>query len=493
MKYSEEDEKDLEHLEFDKPIFVNLIESCKEQAKETVLELIKKEYKITGDMALKLYKIVEGDVRAELISKNIVTLPHLEFERKTDMDRFIYSNYVDFFNWQNYTMNSIVYYQSVGDTIGYKNGDWEFNYNIPNPGPEYTFTLLNEFINLGGINDLDIKNWKSSDDTILYLASIKAMQHLNCYDVSETVDIEKLVEEAGVSFQKEFVEVIPLIKNRHPGSVTNDSLQIQKLVHWDKIPYNEDAIGAGAVMRAGSIGLYFFGIENRPLLIALSIVNSMITHNSIISMLGCITYALFTAYCIEKVDINLWIDEMLDLIHDSYTETLFDIVVPGIKEKFIRDRVLYAGKWKKYRDKFIVSGNFDSKYMKDISNRYKNLQENFSRGCGMSGSCADDCLIFAYDSLLRSGGVLEKLLVYSVLHPGDSDTVGSIAFSLFAGYYNNPIRNSQISRYVTKLEFYKPTQEINKKSQNIYATLYYYHMFVYMASQRLEKYVDLVR
>src|SRR4029078_3293073 len=72
----------------------------------------------------------------------------------------------DFANWIWIAMN-IPFYQSIGDTIGYNNGKWEFNYGNVREGPEYVNELIYEYIYLGGINDLDIKNWKASDDSIL--------------------------------------------------------------------------------------------------------------------------------------------------------------------------------------------------------------------------------------------------------------------------------------------------------------------------------------
>jgi len=66
---------------------------------------------------------------------------------------------------------------AVGDTIGFKNGDWEFNYN-QKFDPNYSTTLLYEFISLGGIIGIDFNGWKVSDDTIMHMDT--------CYALLET-------------------------------------------------------------------------------------------------------------------------------------------------------------------------------------------------------------------------------------------------------------------------------------------------------------------
>ena len=44
-------------------------------------------------------------------------------------------------------------------------------------------------------------------------------------------------------------------------------------------------------------------------------------------------------------------------------------------------------------------------------------------------------MIMAYDALIDCDGLWEKLVFYSMLHPGDSDTVGAIAGGLYGIVY----------------------------------------------------------
>ena len=72
---------------------------------------------------------------------------------------------------------------SVGDTIGFKNGDWEFfgrkNYKNLNKSNafEHTLELVYEYISLGGYSGLDINGWLCSDDTLSHMALIKSLSN----------------------------------------------------------------------------------------------------------------------------------------------------------------------------------------------------------------------------------------------------------------------------------------------------------------------------
>ena len=57
---------------------------------------------------------------------------------------------------------------ALGDTIGYKNSIWEFNYHIENYNDQReTLEIISEFISLGGITNIDLSGWTISDDTLL--------------------------------------------------------------------------------------------------------------------------------------------------------------------------------------------------------------------------------------------------------------------------------------------------------------------------------------
>ena len=56
---------------------------------------------------------------------------------------------------------------ATGDALGYKNGDWEFCHS----GQD----IHEELQELGGLQNIEIKGWMVSDDTVLHLATAEAL------------------------------------------------------------------------------------------------------------------------------------------------------------------------------------------------------------------------------------------------------------------------------------------------------------------------------
>ena len=345
-------------------------------------------------------------------------------------------------------------YQSLGDTIGYRNGLWEFKGQ--GIGPEYAYEMLSEFISLGGINGLSIVNWLASDDTIMYARTYNDL----------TFKI-KTVEDFGETFRASYLKIMDQLKNRAPGMITMRSLQIQQNIKWNQLHYDSTAIGAGSAMRTGCIGIIYPGSLNRIRLISVATINSRITHNSTVAILGSITTALFTAYAIERVPIAHWPHKLIRLIKSNKIDTLLSEGGPVEYELYKKDRGLFLGQWEKYVS-FRFAGlvpRTDIRFMNNPVQRIKYLSENFSKGNeNFPGSKADDVGIIAYDSVLESGDNLEKLLVYSILHHGDSDTVGSVAFSWFGAYYFSYQNESLAMARFHQLEFGSDIVEIDKKA-----------------------------
>lgn len=187
---------------------------------------------------------------------------------------------------------------ALGDTIGYKNGEWEFKImsvqsnNLSTAVQEKLF----EFFDLGGINHIPKEDWNVSDDTILHMKTAEALlENYNSINKLGNIAKEKYIE-AFEQFKKD-----KETKNRAPGNITMANLKLLKEgKEWNEIPYNFNFGGSGASMRSLCIGLAYHDKKDREMLIQIAIETSRITHNSTTGYLGGIAAALFTAFAIEK-------------------------------------------------------------------------------------------------------------------------------------------------------------------------------------------------
>ncbi|XWV25149.1 ADP-ribosylglycohydrolase [Tupanvirus deep ocean] len=460
---------------------VELIENTLSISRGIIVDMLMKKYNYDKKNAFRIEDIIYTQTRSSLLERYNFMDEFVFYKNRGKIDEKFQptmSEYPEFIGWTSIIM-SIPFYQSLGDTIGYHNGNWEFNYGNVREGPDYVNDLIYEFIDLGGVNDMSIKNLYASDDTILYLATLEVL-----------VNTFNSINDFGEIVKNAYIDTLPLIENRHPGNTTQISLEIQKNIAWDKLPYNNKAIAAGSAMRSGCIGMFFPGTHNRKRLVALSVESSRITHNSAIAILASVTAALFTAYSLEKVPINEWPNKLIKLLDSGLVDDYIKESRPNDFQDYMRDKILYVGQWRKYLELLFTGTKpkMDIKTMKNPVQRYKYLIDNFSKGCDIPGSCGDDALIMAYDSLLRSVGTFEKLIVFSVLHPGDSDTVGSIAFSWYGGVYHNPRNEAIVGHFFSDLEFHDKIYDLMEKSIGAFVKIFYHDIYLHIAAKYLKKY-----
>jgi ADP-ribosylglycohydrolase len=359
---------------------------------------------------------------------------------------------------------SILFFHAIGDTLGFRNGKWEFNYGIKKPTPEFTNELIYDFFHLGGVRGIDIKGWKVSDDTILNLSTFNAF-----------IQPYKTLNDLGNNIRTEYIKAIPRLEGRYPGTKTWESLKmLERGVEWSKVPYDSNAIGAGAAMRTTCIGIIYPGKLLRKKLIITSIETSRITHNSATGFLGGLTSALFTAYGIEKIPIARWPIKLIKLLKSKKIDKYLQKSRPNEYTKYLNDSYTFIGKWEKYvsiRYRNNIPIIDDIKIFINPVQRIKYLADNFSNTIGndfFPGNCGDDATIIAFDSLLQSKGNWEKLILYSILHPGDSDTVGAIASSWYAAFYNPlyPLSNCECGKFID--EFYIDDLEVLEEIMELF-------------------------
>lgn len=335
---------------------------------------------------------------------------------------------------------------ALGDTFGFNNGEWEFNHFKDVITLDTTNELLYEFIALGGINAINLEGWRVSDDTLLNMAMIRGLLRSGrSFDERMIINVK---EEFVVAYNQ-MVDDEEKGLDRMPGVTTRRYIEKFEKGHDGRdLPYDKTSGGNGAAMRAGCIGLAYPLEEDRETLIRVAIETSRLTHNSAIGYLGGLTVALLTAFAVEGVPLEKWPFKLIDLLTS-------DAVTRYVRERGNEDEIddheRYVGYWRKYVDTRFDGGRpIMARAQTNLIFRSRYYYENFTRGTGSlligeSGFCAT---IMAYDSLLDARDVWEKLVIYSALHFGDSDTVCAIASSWYGTLYGFGDVPAQNLRYL---------------------------------------------
>jgi ADP-ribosylarginine hydrolase len=323
----------------------------------------------------------------------------------------------------------------LGDTIGFKNSEWEFM-RASSPDVKIKEKVF-EFIEIGGINYVPEKGWRVSDDTILHNMVAKSLlSDFKTLDGFMNI-LRKNFIKAYDQFKKEGDEV------RYPGLTILDSIKkLKSGLKWNELPYNYWSGGSGASMRNCCIGLAYYGKEYRNLLLTFSLEASRLTHNSAIGYLGGMVSALFTAFAIEGIHINKW----GLILKDMFDKGVIDNIIKESGREFTQyeiDKHQFIEKWYRYiEDKFDDKGEIIRRRVsKNLFWRSKYYLDNYShvdeRGnlSNFIGSSGDDSVIIAYDCLIDAGKSWEKLVFYSMLHIGDTDTTGCIAAGWYGAIY----------------------------------------------------------
>lgn len=328
--------------------------------------------------------------------------------------------------------------EALGDTIGFHNGIWEFNYghSMATLGMGMTHEILYDFIDRGGINEINLEGWYYSDDTLLTIAVVKSL--LDKYkNITDLLDIlKKNYIDAVVKMENDFVTKKI---DRSPGVTTLNSVSLlQKGKDYQSLPYDTRSGGSGAAMRTAGIGLAFYGEKNREQLIEIAVESSRLTHNSAYGYLGGLTTALFTAFAIEGIHIYEWPYMLIDILNSKS-----DMILKGRKNEDelddYRDFVKY---WKKFlNERFKDRKPIKEKAQKNLIWRVQYHHKSFVFDSkylmkwAVIGESGYGAVIMAYDSLVFAENNWEKLVIYSMLHLGDSDTVGAIASAWFGAMY----------------------------------------------------------
>lgn len=317
------------------------------------------------------------------------------------------------------------------DTLGFKNGSWEFNFGTHiksiDAAIRVTSEIISHYYSLGGSN-IDISKWLASDDTIMMISVKKAI--LNGGSDNDYIN--------------EFLKILNILedkkKDRGSGFSTLESLNILKKKL--KLKYSSKMGGNGAAMRTAYIGLHFYKDSDLNKLIHHSIFSSRLTHNYIYGFLGGYVTALFCSFGLRKIDPFKWSELLIDTIPyvDKYMEST------DINIEYKRDKNKFWDLWYKYNEERLPFFEFKTYDFMFIYQRLTSLIDyepaidkknpDFSK-MGASGIGVG---IYAYDSLLASYDFrlkefnFESLVYYSTLHTGDNDTIGIIAGNWYGAF-----------------------------------------------------------
>ena len=402
----------------------------------------------------------------EITSKSINKKNKLKRNNKLADDKIIYNpnNIISLYNMSEIRENiykkvykkeknyffHVLMTHALCDTIGFKNGDWEFNYNdmLKAEILDYVNELIYEFIDLGGINGLNIKSWLVSDDTFFHIAMAKSMlEYKNKLNEKFILKVKTNLLKEAKHIWKELSGDTTKLENykkmngknriiRYIGETTSESIKQFTTKHdARKDNYDQLSGGNGCAMRNIVIGLCLHGENIRDELIDISIITSKLTHNNAHGYLAGFVSALFAALAMEGVPIEKWVFIMIEYLRSNKIKKFLSI--DNVDEIF--DYNLFVKYWQKY-----IDTKFD-KNSKPIRNRsfanpmhrIRYFHENFHKETPsyQIGSSGYLCMIMAYDALLDCDGHFEKLVVYSILHSGDSDTIGSVAGGLYGAVY----------------------------------------------------------
>ena len=357
-----------------------------------------------------------------------------------------------------------IYLAIIGDKIGFDDGKRERNYtneliivdssnSWEAEGEGMSTILIFKFISEGGINSLNTEILSFSDDTVMHLDTIKGL-------ISNYTDRDELYNIICNNYLESFKDINYMRDVLLAGRQTIEAIKnISTGVNWRNFIYNKSAGGNGGLMRTMCIGLAFYHNNSLLKLIESSIMISSITHPNCISFIGSIISSLFTSYALRNMNPETWIFELINLLESEVIDNIVEKIKPSYIEYFKEDKKTYLYKLATYVETSFEDYNYiiGLSHLRNIYpwKRMHYYYDNFSNNKKVlyPGAGADDCIIIAYDSLLMSKDNYEKLIYYSMINIGDSDTIGTVASSWYGALYG--FKNIPINLINTETEYYK--------------------------------------
>lgn len=346
-------------------------------------------------------------------------------------------------------LDSAIYLSILGDVIGFGNGQNEFNNgtfftrdnyknNYAEEGADYSTEMVFNFIYNGGYSAHPLLDWTMSDDSIMMLANAKAFCEWDKKHISDLIEYIRKQYIALIDNRKKIDD----FENKYKcGMTTLNSLKrLLKGEDYEIFPYNANGGGNGGAMRSGIIGIMLKGND----LIKVCVESTCMTHVNGIAILGSITIALLCQYSKEKMHPAKWQIELMEVLESDIIDNYIKENKNYIFNSYKKDKIIFVNKWKNYIEDRFDENSFQ--YKKSLIMKYPHQRSLYYNKFSSKenemypGAGGDDSVIIAFDCFMDCEGSWEKVVTYSMLHVGDSDSTGAMCGMLYGLYYGyNPI------------------------------------------------------
>ena len=154
---------------------------------------------------------------------------------------------------------AIMLLHALGDTIGFKNGEWEFNFFTNELSYKTTLEIVFQFISLGGVSSIDLKDWNVSDDTLIHITTAKTLlqskSDKNDYILNFKKNLIKTLQEIKYD-ENVNGDVNKIKKNKFRGLGATTVYSVESWKNNKNIPYKTSG-GNGVAMRTLCVGAYY--------------------------------------------------------------------------------------------------------------------------------------------------------------------------------------------------------------------------------------------
>ncbi len=362
---------------------------------------------------------------------------------------------------------------TLGNILGFHNGLWIKKNTMMHYKYDHINEYVSDFIELGGINGIDIKKWIYSDNVSYLIAMSKAMLK---YNTNKKERFLYLVKNELIRYdrkiKKEFEHNIDRIYDRttmkyiETFTKTNDG-------RFTKLK-GVELFGNYASLRNIILGLQYNKKKDLKKLVNYTYLSTVITHNSVLSFLSSIILSYFVSLAVQEIPIKKWPSMLINLLESKQIKSY----VGDDNDRFF-DYLSVVNTWKKYIDsRFDKNGEkINVKSFTNLIFRMRFYYDTFLiNKFNIENSNEDmlkrECIlliIISYDSLLDCDGYFEKLLFYSAfvyILPSSKHIISSASGALYGLVYGF----GDVPKHL--LENIEDTKELTSIGNKIFTSYY---------------------